>query len=50
MGGYLGQNGGNENRNIQVVFRCGIQNLLMEVEKERKLSEMTARYLTGRRG
>lgn len=30
MGGYLGEGGGNANRNIQGVFRFGIQNLLRE--------------------
>lgn len=50
MGGYLGEGGGNGKRNIQGVFRFGIQNLLREVEKERELSEMTPRYLTCRGG
>lgn len=49
----LGQDGGgHRNRSgcFEGVFRCGIHDLLMEVEKERELSEMFLRHLTCRKG
>lgn len=44
--------GGHRNRSgcLGGVFRCGLRDLLMEVEKERELSETFLRHLTCRKG